>query len=541
MGGSFTNNNVNNTSIFNPEFNNYAAYKGYSPEMLVFDKILTPKESVIFQSYLALKYGLSLDTTYLAPDGKIMWDYINKSSFNNRITGYTRQDALGLYQTTSTTSYEETPYYSYMTGNDSFDEKDYYNMSSRSKLLVVGNQPANPFNDGDYVIFGDNNESLSLSSATNIPSYRTIARKWLVRTNVKSNAASMASLAWDNSNLNIVNIGNYKSTITKPASQTLASATTSTPLKGKDGYFGWTVGSLAGAITVKFGGKNANLNTNTNDYGYILKNNGNIYKIERGVESASPFTTISVNQKLEIEKTGNIVYLRKNGLRIKDSECLITNTADQTAKYYGAISIEGDTEITLNNFRHGGFVNTGNRVELSFFPNRAVDFAADKNNVYLIVDRTGTGNFNAEIKEYLVDEIDLRRSKLIFNNVFWDTDENGEDIFTFGYNTGVKYAVRQKPKQDISEEKDLQKDNSTSVYYKDMKDLSLITVKVYLYGGEPYTLLVNDISGKSIYKKDFLGSKEEQFTDIRLPYPGFYVVKVISKSYQYSTKVITNK
>lgn len=533
FGGQFVNNDETSNPMFNSTYNNYAGYNGYTPELLIFNKELKPKERNIFQTYLAIKYGISLDTTYTSPEGKIMWDYQELPSFNNRITGYSRQDALGLYQTVSTTSYEEASYYSY--ANDSYDQNNCYRMSSRNKLLVIGSQPANYMNNGSYVIFGDNGDMLSLPSENNIKNYRSLPRKWLLKTNIKT-SNSPTALIWNATGIVISNIDNYKATVYKqsPTSSTVAGAVTSVPLKETNGYFSWTVSNLTGNIMIKFGQKSYTLTANSNDYGYKINNSGQIYKIERGIESSSYFTTISTNQRIEIEKLGNIVFLRVDGLRLSSSEITITNTNDINATYYGAISIQSTVQITLSNFRHGGFVDTGNRVELSYSQNFASNFTSDINGVYLIIDRSGSGNFSTA-SEYLVSEIDASRYKLIFNNVFWDIDGNGKDVFTFGYKNIQSSTIK---KQENTDEPS--KENYALAYYKDLKDLSRVTVKVYLCEGDPYTLSVFDVSGRSIYRKDCTGSKEEQFNEIQLPYPGFYIVKVTSKSYQYSTKIVSN-
>ncbi|MDR2683339.1 MAG: T9SS type A sorting domain-containing protein, partial [Dysgonamonadaceae bacterium] len=52
----------------------------------------------------------------------------------------------------------------------------------------------------------------------------------------------------------------------------------------------------------------------------------------------------------------------------------------------------------------------------------------------LVIDRSGTGNFNPADVEYIpVSETDALRQKAIFHNVFFDRDGNGTDVFTFAY------------------------------------------------------------------------------------------------------------
>jgi hypothetical protein len=104
---------------------------------------------------------------------------------------------------------------------------------------------------------------------------------------------------------------------------------------------------------------------------------------------------------------------------------------------------KGKSDIQLTAFTANGFFygssgynrNGGHRLELSYDPQRASDFFLYLNGqTYLIVDRSGTGTYPANTTDYYVsDEVDETRTKIIFNNIQWDTDGNGSDVFTFGY------------------------------------------------------------------------------------------------------------
>jgi Lamin Tail Domain len=529
-----------------PTFNNptTTTYEGYTPELLVFDRALTAKESQIYQTYLAVKYGCSLDTTYLAPDGAAMWDYDENTSYNHRITAYSRQDALGLYQTLSTTSYEEAPYYTYLKGNDSFDGGDINAAPSRNKLLVIGKQPASLFADGEFVIWGDNNDSISVPAyGYNLPNFRAMGRKWLIRTNRHTTPPPIGSLSWSKQNMIMLAANSEKHQFyVRGSASKNAYAVTAIPLQGDYGHFEWVADNPIGApTTIKFGTNKYTLTANSNDYGYKIFADGKVYKIVRGVVATSYFAKVVPGQRLAIEKSINKLYFRINGNRIKESECAITNSADLSAQYYGSIYMENSSnssDVRLLRFQHGGFINTGNRIEVSYIA--APDLAYQKDKVRLIVDKSGTGQFpSGSMKSYQVDEIDTIRCKLIFNNIFWDIDGNGKDLFTFGYTTSTKSENLENIDVDPDKD-DPNKDNYAAVFYKNKVDLRRISVKVYLSEGDPYTLIVYDVSGRIIYKGNSLGSKEEQVTDINLPQTGFYLLKVISKPYQYTTKIVSN-
>jgi len=538
VGNKFQKADINNTSTFSNTLNNFAGFTGFTPELLVFDRILSPKECSIFESYLAIKYGLSLDKSYVSASGKVIWDFTANSTYNNRITGYGREDRTGLNQKMATTSYEEAPYYSEQTTNDSYDLGDTYNLSSRNRLLVMGCQPANPLNDGDYILFGDNNDSIKIKN-TSIPGFGgALSRKWLVNTNRKPTKVADKLLTLSMSGLTTSNADTFKITISKSPSQSTGTAVTSIPLKGVNGQLAWTVGTLAGPVTVKFGTNNPSPIANKNDYGYQISNDGQVYGIFQGVVNASSTLTVLPGQRVEVEKVGGTVYLRVNGIRYKNSELIINSQADLISNYYGSILIGSNTQtITMTNIRSGGFVDTGNRIELSYYPQRASDMANYKNgNAYLIIDRTGSGNFmNAE--SYLSDETDTTRSKIIFNNVFWDTDGNGKDAFTFGFKNTTQNKLK-KDTDPVVPQSTIENAN-LSVYYKDLKDLSTVTVKLLLTKPSISTVYMYDLMGRLIYKRDMPSSDQEQYLDIRLPNTGVYIIKVITNEGELSKKVIS--
>jgi hypothetical protein len=53
---------------------------------------------------------------------------------------------------------------------------------------------------------------------------------------------------------------------------------------------------------------------------------------------------------------------------------------------------------------------------------------------YLVMDRSGTGNFDLKDCSYLLPDSISPDGIASFSNVIWDTDGSGKDIFTFGVN-----------------------------------------------------------------------------------------------------------
>ena len=90
-------------------------YLGDIPEFILFDAPLSSQQQQRVDSYLALKYGLTLDQTtptdYLASDGTTqMWDadLSSASTYNHNIAGIGRDDDSGLGQVKSRSSFTES-------------------------------------------------------------------------------------------------------------------------------------------------------------------------------------------------------------------------------------------------------------------------------------------------------------------------------------------------------------------------------------------------------------------------------------------------
>src|SRR5699024_1184608 len=80
-----------------------ANFHGYLPEFIYFDRALTKNEETRVASYLALKYGISLDKhlNYLDSKNQKFWNKENNTHFPNRIFGIGKDVLSDLYQSQS--------------------------------------------------------------------------------------------------------------------------------------------------------------------------------------------------------------------------------------------------------------------------------------------------------------------------------------------------------------------------------------------------------------------------------------------------------
>lgn len=427
LGSTYTKSNVNYNSTFSMSSSENRAFSGYIPELIAYNRLLTPLERRRVDSYLAIKYGLSLPVSYIGSNEQLLWDYTADPVYNNRITAIYRDKNSGLYQSESATSYEEASNYS--------DQNDYYynsnpnNRSSASRLLVLGRQFGNKTNDGEYIFWGDNNASVKLKEIEGVLGMKIMGRQWLVKTNITATNQADTKLEWAVTNLNST-VKGFVTTFAKPASSNgQGTAFTQKPLADTKGYLGISDMSLYGDLYIKFGNNQTLYTAGSHDYGYYISGS-KVYPIISGTVSGSSVYTLILTSRLELEKDGNSIYLRVDGQRITATQMTIA-AQDENKQFYGAVSLTKGIFDSQIDIRHGGFVDTGNRIELSYSSSRASEFKDNnKGRSFLLIDRTGSGNFDLNTVDMIeVDEIDASRQKIIFNNVFLKTD----DVFTFAY------------------------------------------------------------------------------------------------------------
>jgi len=326
-GGKLLSTNVNINAPYSNAWGGYDGFSGFVPELLVFDRVLSPMEQNVYESYMAIKYGVSLKKSYYSSNGGVIWDYDLNATFNNRIFGYGREDAIGLKQLMSTTSYQENGYYSELPENDSYMNNDSYQLPTDRRLLVVGRQNGNNMRDGEYAVIGDNNGSLGITSVNMGVFTGMMGRRWLVANNALPSDTVKEKLQWFSNKISFTDINTFKSTITKAAIDANGFATTQNPLKGSDGYFAWTTGSQLGTVVACFTYSSL---AGSIDYGYRIYADGSVFALRRGGLMDCKIKC-SPGQRIEIEKHGNQLSFRLNGELKKDAFVLITNPYDQKA------------------------------------------------------------------------------------------------------------------------------------------------------------------------------------------------------------------
>ncbi len=147
-------------------------WNGNIAETVLFSTNLTTTQVNQVNSYLAIKYGITLDQSiaqnYIASDGStIYWNGTTNSAYKDNITGIARDEASGLSQKQSR---------SVNTGLQVV-------MGNGNTIATDNASNSNTFSaDKSALIWGDNAASVASWTATGAPALRqVVARKWKVQ------------------------------------------------------------------------------------------------------------------------------------------------------------------------------------------------------------------------------------------------------------------------------------------------------------------------------------------------------------------------
>lgn len=147
-------------------------WNGNIGEVIVFDRALDSLERQRVSTYLAIKYGYTIDQTspidYVATDGTTnVWDATANATYKNSITGIGRDDIEGLDQRQS--SNIDATRLQVTLGMDAIATTNNTNQGSIAQ-------------DRSYLVWGDDNTAANAWSTTDVPVGRQrITRVWKVQ------------------------------------------------------------------------------------------------------------------------------------------------------------------------------------------------------------------------------------------------------------------------------------------------------------------------------------------------------------------------
>ncbi len=127
---------------FGCKTDNTADFNGKVSEVLIFNTILSAAEEDRVQSYLAIKYGLTLASMdYLSSDGTVVWDNSTYSGYHNDIAGIGRDDSGNLLQKQSKSI-----------------ETDAIVTMSTEAVAATNAANSTTLTDGAYLLWGNDND-----------------------------------------------------------------------------------------------------------------------------------------------------------------------------------------------------------------------------------------------------------------------------------------------------------------------------------------------------------------------------------------------
>lgn len=494
------------TAFTTSQFGNNA-FKGYAPELIVFGRMLTPQERRQVESYLAVKYGITLKGSYLDSEGNLIWDCAENEAYHHRVTAIGKDTMGSLLQTLSTTSYEESPMYSALRDNGTYYDSNPYNQSSSSRLLVMGREPGNPSADKGYTFWGDDDASLATYTSPNDSLWHIMKRSWLVKTNVPS-VPDTTMTRWTEQGIDISKNG-FTDNLVQEEAVSGAYAITSA-LAADGGSLEFACPTSHPTFDTGFGSNGGN----TCLYGFRFGSDGNVYAVINGTVSKSAVATDVDGSDISIRKDSTAIYLRVDGMGSAARSIQLPQSA-KTNVSIGIIRTEtSDVPLSLYGLRTGGIGDVGYMAELSYDLTPGKEFADYcRKRTVMLIDPSGEGEFdmggNANVR---CSKPDITRGKTIFRNIFWDADGSGSDVFTFAYYDGI--SIEATPTPSTCENGVSRNDGSIDIG---------INIGTPVYS---YTLSVDTVAGKvsgeTIASGTFLGETHR----IENLAPGAYTLSV---------------
>lgn len=137
-----------------------SAFNGQIAEVLIFERVLSAKERKQIESYLAIKYGISLLENYYNSRGEIIWNTALHADFSQNITGIGRDNSYQLDQKQSC-GRNPKPLLEIGAGN----------------IAVTNAQNTSALNDNSFLLWGDNGQLPFFDLSLN-DTLRVLATKW---------------------------------------------------------------------------------------------------------------------------------------------------------------------------------------------------------------------------------------------------------------------------------------------------------------------------------------------------------------------------
>lgn len=439
IGGAYSSTNEHFNGPFDTSNFDNKGFEGYSPELLVYNRILTPGERRKAESYLAMKYGVTLNDSYLDGDGNLVWDRDDAGVYHNRVTAISRNKAGDFLQPMSATSYEEGPLYTSLPENDSYHKSNSYGLPSEAHLLVMGREYGNPMPDKLSLFWGDDGGTLETYTSPNDTLWHIMNRTWLVKPNMPTVADTTAA-RWTGTGMTVTPEG-FLDVISQD--ENTAGKALTPELTDGTGLIEFSCPSSHPTFDVGFSKSGDSGCT----YGFRIGSDGSVKAIANGEAATANVTTDVSGADVSVMLSDGIVYLRIDGEGSAAYTVAIPEDA-RNSTYRGIISAEGSSNpLYLTSVRSNGAVETGYFAELAhnLTPDKEF-YHYSRNRTVMLIDPTGEGRFDTDNTVMVrCSPPDISRGKTMFHNILWDADGSGSDVFTFAYFDGIDADVDVEP------------------------------------------------------------------------------------------------
>ncbi len=449
-------------------------FTGYCPEMIVYGRMLSQKERLKVETYLAIKYGITLGGSYMAPDNQLIWDN-SDSLYHHRVTAIAKYSDSSLSQMMSTTSYEEDSL-SVLPSNDTFYKRSTFNKPTPNRLLVLGHEYGYNLPEKSYMIWGDNNQSTDTTKVKD--NWYVMNRIWRLKSNMPSHRND--SVIVTSNNIDVTKLCDGWYTIDRSNAPNLTSYLKFGPKTSNDLHFSFFCPEDHPAFNIGI-----NISGNTVLYGYRIDSSGNIKKITGGKLSSDTLYKDVNGHLLDIYKKGDDLFLQIDGQGMYkynitvpvttphiitdsigfpdlpffplDGNDIVNGNETQGGiigpiiddrpghdvllnlhpgySCYGILLVDEGNALFIKSFRADGFSNTGNQIELNYNIANGLKRFRKKRSILLINESPVFGNPEEVDQRIPCSEFDVDRHKLLFHNVFFN--ENDTSYFTFGAYDGL--------------------------------------------------------------------------------------------------------
>lgn len=439
IGGAYSSTNEHFNGPFDTSNFDNKGFEGYSPELLVYNRILTPGERRKAESYLAMKYGVTLNDSYLDGDGNLVWDRDDAGVYHNRVTAISRNKAGDFLQPMSATSYEEGPLYTSLPENDSYHKSNSYGLPSEAHLLVMGREYGNPMPDKLSLFWGDDGGTLETYTSPNDTLWHIMNRTWLVKPNMPT-VADTTAVRWTGTGMTVTPEG-FLDVISQD--ENTAGKALTPELTDGTGLIEFSCPSSHPTFDVGFSKSGDSGCT----YGFRIGSDGSVKAIANGEATTANVTTDVSGADVSVMLSDGVVYLRIDGEGSAAYTVAIPEDA-RNSTYRGIISAEGSANpLYLTSVRSNGAVETGYFAELAhnLTPDKEF-YHYSRNRTVMLIDPTGEGRFDTDNTVMVrCTPPDISRGKTMFHNILWDADGSGSDVFTFAYFDGIDADVDVEP------------------------------------------------------------------------------------------------